>query len=109
MSTDTPSWLSEPCPEWCSGDHDDQQCPADHQHQSLQRWQPAVVLHRRRGEDGAIVRYAEATEFCVVAMRYADEQDTWVAIATETQQFELSRESADRLYAELRSVLDKMG
>lgn len=104
MPADRPSWLTEPCPKWCSGYHEGQQHPADHQHQSPQRWHPAVILQRGHDERG-VIRYAAATEFCVVAVRYVDEDDTWVAIATETQQLEFSHESAKRLHAEIDGLL----
>lgn len=107
MPTERPDWLTEPCPAWCSGDHDGQQYPADRQHQSPQHWHPAVMQHR--DHDGHHpTRFPTATEFCVVAVRYVGERETWIAIATETQQLEFSHESARRLHAELDGLLRRM-
>lgn len=99
------AWVGDVCPAWCVGEHAQDEMLADRQHQSSQRWTPVRVIQRHSNADGGIVRTVAATDMCVVAVQYAGDPDPWVAIATETQQMELSPESARVLQRELGKAI----
>lgn len=110
MATDPPAAFDDPCPPWCDEDHDhdhdsgvDERC-----HRSTPAWFPAVVLRRRARGAAPPGRHAVAEDAWLLALRYADDDETWVAFATEHQQIELSPESAARLHRALGELLPRI-
>lgn len=72
MSARRRSWLTEPCPAWCSADHEGQDHPADRYHCSPQVLVPAIVPMHPKGYAISVQlsdRGAESTEFSVVALQ----------------------------------------
>lgn len=103
MSTDDrPDWLSEPCPAWCSGDHRNQEHPADRRHESAYLVIPIIQPLDGGTAAGDAV---EADELNIVAVRRVGARETWVALASESQALEVSAESASRLHDTLGTLL----
>ncbi|MDQ1130170.1 hypothetical protein [Microbacterium sp. SORGH_AS_0888] len=96
-----PSPSSDPCPEWCCGDHDE-----EGYHQSCFEILPAVVP-LPPGCDGE-GRSEEATELSVAAYRYSHSSAVWVAITEGRQTLDVSLESARRLHACLARLLEQL-
>ncbi len=105
MTSDPSTRLTEACPHWCDRDHDDHPPPPDGRHQSTPIWLPVTTLHRSTGDALPRRRDAVAEDAWLLAMRYMGDRETWVAIATEHQQIELTPESAARLHDALGTLL----
>lgn len=103
---DRPAWLTEPCPAWCSEDHSAQECPPDRRHESEVIVLPVIqrTAHWPRGA-AAPVHGATAEEYVVVAFREVGTTESWVVVANEQKQLEVSLESAVRLHAVLGELL----
>ncbi|QRY40585.1 hypothetical protein JVX92_14080 [Microbacterium hominis] len=108
MTTERPESTAEACPPWCVEDHALHDLPDDRRHQSEPRWMPVTTLRRRFLPGGELRRDAISEETCILAVRYLADRETWVAIATETRQIELTPESAARLHAELGALLARL-
>jgi len=104
MTTERDSRPEEHCPSWCEGEHDTQLAQDETRHQSPAAWFPVVRLQRRRS-GGRTTRDAVAEEMGVLAVRYAGDRETWIALATEGRQLELTPESAARLRDALSDLL----
>ena len=104
-----PRWLNESCPGWCAGEH----CEGDHvddrRHQSEMTTVP-VMVHTTRWEQGSSdpIRMTGCEELTVVAFRYIDSTETWIAVASDTQHLELSVGSARRLFAAVQLLLARV-
>jgi len=103
-----PEWLDEPCPAWCHGDHSGQDFEADRKHLSETVTVP-VITHGRaprwRHLPGDVV---EADELPIAVYRRVGERETWLAIANDSQNVEVSLESAARLSGELAALLEEL-
>lgn len=101
-----PAWLTESCPSWCSGDHDGQNYPVDRLHLSSMTTIPVIERVRiRDAETTQIIPQAEPVEATVVIVQMVGDRDVWVAVGTETQQLEVTLESARRLHHHLARLL----
>lgn len=106
MEIERPDWLSEPCPAWCDGRHDDQNMVDDRRHCSTYEVVPIIQPSegwprgRHRPNDDV-----EADELNVLAFRDVGARETWVALANDRQHLEVTLESAVRLHAALGRLL----
>lgn len=103
-----PEWLDEPCPAWCHGDHSGQEFKADRKHLCEQVLVPVITQGRAarwRHIPGDVV---EADEMSIAVYRRVGDHETWLAIANDTQNIEVSLESAARLSSELAALLDEL-
>ena len=79
MSTPTPSWLTEPCPPWCSRAHTPLDHPDDRAHTSEPITIPTVERIPMASADG--IRYRQdALTLQVGLHRLIGAHDTWVYI-----------------------------
>lgn len=107
--SERPEWLTEPCPAWCDGKHDDQEMVEDRRHhseyhvvpviQKLQRWPRAT---RGAGDE------VEGDELSVLAFRDVGARETWIAIANDRQHVEVTVESAVRLHTALGKLVKQL-
>ena len=105
MEESRPSWQSDPCPPWCTGEHAELDHPDDRVHRSRSMAVP-VVARRTWFEGEGIRRSAEATEFEVALSRVDGESETWLYVgAGPALSIEVTAESADRLVVAMRDVL----
>lgn len=109
-SNDRPDWLTERCPAWCDGKHDDQEMTEARRHHSAYQIVPIIQPRgrwprgRSRPSDDV-----EADELNVLAFRDVGARETWIAIANDRQHVELTVESAARLLAALGSLMSELG
>lgn len=111
MTENCPSWLPLPCPAWCRVDHQDQSHRDDRYHQSRQILVPVVVPKRVTVGDvcASSDRAVEPDEMAALALRpVSGTSQTWVALVGERQFIEVTLESAVRLHAALREILDEV-
>jgi len=108
MTTERDSRRADRCPSWCEGEHDTQLERDETRHQSRAAWFPIIALHRRKGTDGRHRRDVVAEEMGVLAVRYARDRETWIAVTTEDRQLELTPESAARLRDALSDLLPSL-
>lgn len=106
--TARPDWLSEPCPTWCEGRHDDQNMVDDRRHCSTYEVVPIIQPSERwpRGRHRPTDE-VEADELNVLAFRDVGARETWVAVANDRQHLEVTLESAVRLHAALGILLSR--
>lgn len=100
-----PEWLDEPCPAWCHGDHSGQDFEADRKHLSETVAVPVITQGRAprwRHTPGYVI---EADELLIAAYRRGGDRETWLAIANDSQNVEVSLESAARLSSELAALI----
>ncbi|RRJ85701.1 hypothetical protein EG850_12320 [Gulosibacter macacae] len=108
-SSERPEWLTEPCPIWRDGRHDDQEMTEDRRHHSEYQVVPVIQRQVRwpRGTRGAGDE-VEGDELNVLAFRDVGARETWIAIANDRQHVEVTLESALRLHAALGDMLDQI-
>ncbi|GAA3664148.1 DUF6907 domain-containing protein [Microbacterium marinilacus] len=108
MSNEHPERLTEHCPAWCDGQHDEQRLLEDQRHHSEYEI-AAVIQHRQRipGADTAPDE-VEADELNIVAYRDVDARETWVVIANDRQHVEVTAESAARVHVALGQLLKRI-
>ncbi|MGO1532374.1 hypothetical protein BSP109_02792 [Brevibacterium sp. Mu109] len=103
-----PEWLDEPCPAWCHGDHSGQEFQTDRKHLSDQVLMPVITQGRApswRHIPGDVV---VADDLTIAIYQRVGDRETWLVIANDTQNVEVSLESAARLSAELAALLDEV-
>lgn len=103
-----PEWLDEPCPAWCHGGHSGQDFEADRKHLSEQVLVPVIMQGRAprwRHISGDVV---EADELSIAVYRRVGDRETWLAIANDLQNVEVSLESAARLSSELAALIEEL-
>lgn len=108
MRSQHPAWLVEPCPQWCSVNHNEQTLAPDRRHESHVMVVSAVSRHRRRSADGTIGHVVVAEELDVLLFRDIGEgtsSETWLGIASNADSIELTLESAQRLVVVLGQIL----
>lgn len=109
MNESRPDWLTEPCPAWCDGKHDDQEMVEDRRHHSEYRVVPIIQPRERWPRERSRPNTdVEADELNVLAFRDVGARETWIAIANDRQHVEVTPESAARLLAALRSLLSQL-
>lgn len=101
--SDAPSWLTSPCPPWCTRAHHEDDHPEDRRHQDDGVVVPALL---GRVEPRQLAYVAHAGELVVQRVRdLPASAPTWLII-TESESaggaLVLSRESVGRLRAALR-------
>ncbi|WP_300343897.1 hypothetical protein [Nesterenkonia sp.] len=111
MSTtdaERPDWLNEPCPAWCHGDHSGQEFPEDRKHLRVQMLVPVILqgpAPRWWNIPGDVV---VAEELLIAVYRRVGDRETWLAIANDSQNLEVSLESAARLSGKLAEVIEEV-
>lgn len=103
-----PEWLDEPCPAWCHGDHSGQDFEADRKHLSETVAVPVITQGRAprwRHTPGYVI---EADELLIAVYRRVGDRETWLAIANDSQNVEVSLESAARLSSELAALIEEL-
>ncbi len=103
-----PWWIEDGCPLWCIENHSLQVHPGDRIHQGYLRPIAAVQL-RRVWSDGTpptMTKELVADDVDVVRYRYAGERDEWICLSGDGGDIDLSVESARRLLAALRRIVE---
>lgn len=106
MPENSPSWLTEPCPAWCAGDHAEGDHPEDHAHRSSGVDVPVVT--RSAVLEGSRLRYRYGTAEVYIALhRGIGSDETWVYIGDGTVAggIEMPFESARRVARTLSAAL----
>lgn len=78
-----PSWLREPCPWWCTREHDEDDHPEDRYHRSEASLAPAVAGHT---DVLPMTASLEAVEVIVRRGRHVGESVEWLAIESDELQ-----------------------
>jgi hypothetical protein len=92
-------WPAEPCPQWCTRRHADDDHPDDRYHDSAPTTAPIVFLERDRDAGPGRWRH-EAGEITIISSRHADAHETITFIGRDDrldQQLHLTPEGAARL------------
>lgn len=108
-STQTPTWLTEQCPNWCVRDHREEDHPEDRFHQSEAAVVPVVAGDGGARDRPIVADSLNSTELTVRIGRHIGEAFTWLDMSpTEGRSpaMVLSRDSARSL---ARSILGLTG
>lgn len=100
-----PSWLSNPCPPWCSTEHQETDPPADRFHQSATR---LIAVIEGSEPSSAEAGSAQASEVALTATSTASDPEIWISIRNQEYPqhgIELTLESAARLNRALGDFL----
>lgn len=109
-SSETPSWLVEPCPPWCARDHLESDHDEDRYHQSEASIVPVVA---GPGDSVPITASLDDVDLVVRVGRHLSEPRAWVAIEAADRPeprlvltVESARSVARHLDEQLRQVRD---
>lgn len=103
-----PEWLDESCPNWCHGDHSGQDFREDRKHLCEQVLVPVITQGRAPGWRHIPGDVVEAEEISIAIYRRVGERETWLVIANDRQNVEVSLESAGRLSDELAELIQEV-
>ncbi|MDQ6523624.1 hypothetical protein RB608_08445 [Nocardioides sp. LHD-245] len=109
MDDQRPIWLLEPCPEWCTREHEEDDHPKDRYHASEATYLPVIGA---TADTVPATASADAFELVIHIRRQLDDPTDWVTVEpaqTRLPRLTLTRESATRLVRALAEQLDRDG
>lgn len=110
MNNDKPTWLQEPCPPWCTGDHSGQDFVVDRHHESPLMTIPVIQqITVWPAVDAEPRHLLDAGELVLVLTRPVGGDETFVVIADERTRLQVTVESARRLHRAMENLWARYG
>lgn len=104
-------WQQQPCPEWCTVAHTDEDHPHDRTHRDDGVAVPAI-LRKRFFDEGVLVEHNLESQIVLGRWQRDGEEQAWRFLGTDDGvEIELSEESFQRLavaISEMRTLDDRL-